>query len=265
VHSLLQSYLWNEQSAHAKLEEIVWPAGPVCPYCRATDRIGAVNGKGARPPAKFCCRCRKQFRATIGTLFDGSRVPLHKWFQAGFLLIASNHSISTHRLHLRLEVTNKTALNMRRQIEGALNKGGFDLRGDACEGRSWTETFGRKHTGRKSKLAARRSSAAGGATAASAVGGADLPWLTALVRSPGLFSAAPTRQFLGFLEAVWAFARFEEDERFGEVLVRLGGCRTGLSPPSASVGLVSGRFRERTGDSCAGWRPVASEPYPKEA
>ena len=265
MRSLLQSYLWNEQAAHAKLEEIVWPAGPVCPYCRATDRIGAVNGKSARAPTKFCCRCRKQFRATIGTLFDGSHVPLHKWFQAGFLLTASNNSISTHRLHLRLEVTNKTASNMRRRIEGALNKGGYDLRGDACEGRSWTETFGRTQTGRKSVLAARRSLAAGGATAASAVSRGDLPWTTALICPPEQFSAAPTRQFLGFLETAWAFACFEEDERFGEVLVRLGQCRTELSPPSAPLALVSGRFRQGTGDSLGGWRSVITEAYPKEA
>jgi transposase-like protein len=126
VRSLSQPYFWNEQAARAKLEEIVWTGGPVCPYCGATDRSGTVSGKGARAGFKFCCRCRKQFRATIGTLFEGSHIPLHKWFQAGFLLTASDNTIGTHRLHLRLEVTNKTALSMRRRIEGALKNGGHD-------------------------------------------------------------------------------------------------------------------------------------------
>ena len=74
---ILEPYFWDEQAAHAKLEEIVWPNGPVCTHCGATDRIGAVTGKGARAGLKFCCRCRKQFRATIGTMFEGSHVPLH--------------------------------------------------------------------------------------------------------------------------------------------------------------------------------------------
>ena len=107
-----RSYFWDEQAAHAKLEEIVWPNGPVCTRCGATDRIGAVTGKGARAGLKFCCRCRKQFRATVGTMFEGSHVPLHKWFQACFLLSAAGKVISSYQLHLRLEVTNKTALGI---------------------------------------------------------------------------------------------------------------------------------------------------------
>src|SRR5580704_17316306 len=87
MHS--QPYFHQELAALRKLERIVWPNGPVCPHCGATDRIGAVTGKGARPGLKFCCHCRKQFRATIGTMFEGSHVPLHKWFQACFLLTAS--------------------------------------------------------------------------------------------------------------------------------------------------------------------------------
>src|SRR6516164_8798048 len=105
-------YFWDEQAAHAKLEEMVWPNGPICTRCGATDRIGAVTGKGARAGLKFCCRCRKQFRATIGTIFEGSHVPLYKWFQACFLLIAAQGPITAYRLHLHLEVTNKTAMGM---------------------------------------------------------------------------------------------------------------------------------------------------------
>src|SRR3984893_6055747 len=109
---ILKPYFWDEPAAHAKLEEIIWPNGPVCLHCGATDRIGAVVGKGARAGLKFCCRCRKQFRATIGTMFEGSHVPLHKWFQACFLLSAGGGAVSAYQLHLRLEVTNKTALGI---------------------------------------------------------------------------------------------------------------------------------------------------------
>src|SRR5207237_7828998 len=121
---VLQPYFWDEQAAHAKLEKIVWPNGPVCTRCGATDRIGAVTGKGARAGLKFCCRCRKQFRATIGTMFEGSHVPLHKWFQAGFLLSAAPGAVTAHQLHLRLEVTNKTALGILRRLAAVLASAG---------------------------------------------------------------------------------------------------------------------------------------------
>jgi transposase-like protein len=116
---ITQPYFWDEEAAHAKLEKLVWPDGPVCPHCGASGRIGAVTGKGARTALKFCCHCRKQFRATMGSIFEGSHVPLHKWFQACFLLTATRRGISPHQLHLRLEVTNKTALAMVRRLDAA--------------------------------------------------------------------------------------------------------------------------------------------------
>ena len=232
MQSLSQPCLWNEQAPHAKLEEIAWPGGPVCPYCGATDRIGGIGGKAARVSLKFCCRCRKQFRATIGTLFEGSHVPLHKWFQAVFLLTASNSTISTHRLHLRLEVTNKTASSMRRRIEGALIRG-HDGQSGGFGGASWTETFGRKQTEGRPSLMARRLSAA--SRKANATGNADVPWTPAAIRSLERLPAASTRQFLAFIETAQAFACSEEDIRFDEVLARLGRCRAGLPPRSASL------------------------------
>src|SRR6516225_5041603 len=131
-------YFWDEQAAHAKLEEIVWPNGPVCTRCGATDRIGAVTGRGARAGLKFCCRCRKQFRATVGTMFEGSHVPLHKWFQACFLLSAAPGVISPYQLHLRLEVTNKTALGIVHRLSGIIESAEASIldgsQGLACRG-----------------------------------------------------------------------------------------------------------------------------------
>ena len=262
MQCLSQPCLWNEQAAHAKLEEIAWPGGPVCPYCGATDRIGPVRGKAVRVSLKFCCRCRKQFRATIGTLFQGSHVPLHKWFQAVFLLTASNSTISTHRLHLRLEVTNKTALSMRHRIERALNRG-HDGQSGGLDGASWTETFGRKQTEGGPSLMARRLSAANRVSQANAAGNADMPWTTAAIRSLERLPAASTRQFLAFIETAQAFVCSEEDVRFDEALARLGRCRTGLPPRSASrrraePAFASGRLQREMTDSPHGGGPVAS-------
>jgi len=223
VSSISQPYLWNERAAHAKLEEIVWPRGPVCPHCGAADRIGSVTGKGARAGLKFCCACRKQFRATIGTMFEGSHVPLHKWFQACFLLAASNHAISAHRLHLRLEVTNKTASSMLRRLARAMSGAGHSGRGAALGGANWTETLGRARADRRRQIfPARRVPDGGEAAPTRVLAREELPWTHSYATSEAQYPNAPTRQFLGFLETARALDYPDDDVKFDEVLTRVG-------------------------------------------
>ena len=65
---------------------MLWPEGPVCPKCGATDRIYELKGKTARPGLRKCGHCRKQFTVTVGTIFERSHVPLHKWVLANHLM-----------------------------------------------------------------------------------------------------------------------------------------------------------------------------------
>ena len=198
-------YFWDEQAAHAKLEEIVWPNGPVCTRCGATDRIGAVTGKGARAGLKFCCRCRKQFRATVGTMFEGSHVPLHKWFQACFLLSAAAKVISPYQLHLQLEVTNKTALGIVNRLAGIIaraDSGAYDgSQGLASRG----QTVGRSETWSRHQRPSRRPYT---------IGWEELPWMQ--------FPIQPRRQFLRFVETVREFGCVEDEGRFERLLAMIG-------------------------------------------
>jgi Transposase zinc-ribbon domain len=199
-----RSYFWDEQAAHAKLEEIVWPNGPVCTRCGATDRIGAVTGKGARAGLKFCCRCHRQFRATVGTMFEGSHVPLHKWFQACFLLSAAGGVISPYQLHLRLEVTNKTALGIVHRLAWIIRSADstpFDRSqglASQCQAVGRTQPPSRRRPGR----------------APDTIGWDELPWME--------FPIRPRRQFLRFVETVREFGCVEDEERFERLLAMIG-------------------------------------------
>jgi Transposase zinc-ribbon domain len=217
---LSQPYFWDEEAAHAKLEEIVWPNGPVCIHCAATDRIGAVTGKGARAGLKFCCRCRKQFRATIGTIFEGSHVPLYKWFQACFLLVAAESSITAYRLHLHLEVTNKTAMGMFGRLGGQIMSARKSWRGN---GRDWASsvqigsssepmTPDSRFLHRTTGLSAKQSSCRI-ARGPSAIGWDELPWMP--------FPARPRRQFLRFVETARELGCVEDGESFDRVLAEM--------------------------------------------
>lgn len=126
---LSRPYFHDEAAAFEKLEAIVWPNGPVCPHCGGIEKIYAIGGKTARAGLKKCGQCRKQFTVRVGTVFESSHVPLHKWFQAVYLMCASKKGISAHQLHRTLDVTYKTAWFMAHRIREAMREGAFDVFG----------------------------------------------------------------------------------------------------------------------------------------
>ncbi|HBC08264.1 MAG TPA: IS1595 family transposase [Rhodospirillaceae bacterium] len=117
---LNKRYFHSEKAAIAKLESIIWPNGPVCPHCGSKRKIYEIKGKSTRPGLKKCGDCRKQFTVKVGTVFESSHVPLHKWFQAAYLMASSKKGISAHQLHRTLEVTYKTAWFMAHRLREAM-------------------------------------------------------------------------------------------------------------------------------------------------
>jgi transposase-like protein len=117
---LSESHFHNEAAAIERLEGIVWPDGPVCPHCGGVDRITLV--KGGRVGLKRCGDCKKQFTCKVGTVFESSHIPVHKWFQAAHLLASSKKGISSHQLHRTLKVTYKTAWFMSHRLREAMRE-----------------------------------------------------------------------------------------------------------------------------------------------
>jgi transposase-like protein len=119
---LKEAHFHNEAAAIARLEAIVWPEGPVCPHCGGVDRITPVNG--GRIGLRRCGQCKGQFTCKVRTVFEDSKVPLHKWFQAAHLLASSKKGISSHQLHRTLGVTYKTAWFMAHRLREAMKDTG---------------------------------------------------------------------------------------------------------------------------------------------
>jgi transposase-like protein len=120
---LSEAHLHDDAAALAHLEAILWPNGPVCPHCGATDRIYALKGKTTRLGLRKCGHCRKQFTVTVGTVFERSHIPLHKWVQAFCLMACSKKGISAHQLHRVLRVGYETAWFMAHRIREAMRDG----------------------------------------------------------------------------------------------------------------------------------------------
>jgi transposase-like protein len=144
--NLSDAALHDDEAARLFLETVLWPDGPVCPHCGATDRIYELKGKTSRPGLRKCGRCRKQFTVTVGTTFERSHVPLHKWVQAVALLTCSKKGVSSHRVHRMLGVSYPTAWFMMHRIREALRDGSLGpLGGDGGNAVEADETFiGRK-------------------------------------------------------------------------------------------------------------------------
>ena len=126
---LSEPHFHNEAAAIARLEAIIWPNGPVCAHCGGVDRITPV--KGGRIGLRRCGDCKKQFTCKVGTVFESSHIPVHKWFQAAHLLASSKKGISSHQLHRTLKVTYKTAWFIAHRLREAMRDGNLAPLGGA--------------------------------------------------------------------------------------------------------------------------------------
>src|SRR6266849_4321456 len=106
------------------LESIRWPDGPVCPHCGEAGRDPYFLKNQTRRLWK-CRVCKKQFTVTVGTIFEGSHIPLNKWLLAFYLLCSSKKGMSAHQLHRMLGITYKSAWFMAHRIRYAMTQPAF--------------------------------------------------------------------------------------------------------------------------------------------
>jgi transposase-like protein len=111
----------DEAKARAHFEAIRWADGRVCPHCGTVGNSTLLAGKTTRPGLYKCKDCRKPFTATMGTVYERSHIPLHKWLLATHLMVSSKKGVSSHQLFHQLGFGSyKTALFMSHRIREAL-------------------------------------------------------------------------------------------------------------------------------------------------
>jgi transposase-like protein len=109
----------DETAAREYFEAVRWPTGPVCPHCRSVS-VTRMEGEAHRAGLFNCRDCRNQFSATVGTGFERSPIPLHKWMLANHLMNASKKGVSAHQLHRTLSLPYKTAWFMAHRLREAM-------------------------------------------------------------------------------------------------------------------------------------------------
>ena len=132
----------NADAARAALEAVRWPNGPVCPHCGSVDdNITKMEGDAHRPGLFNCKGCRKQFSVTVGTVYERSHIPLHKWLLATHLLAAGKKGTSAHQLHRMLGITYKSAWFMCHRIREAMKDNSAEPMGGAGKHIEADETY----------------------------------------------------------------------------------------------------------------------------
>lgn len=147
----------DEDQARRHFEAIRWPDGRTCPHCGTVGNSTLMQGKTTRAGLYKCKDCRKPFTATMGTIYERSHIPLHKWLLATHLMCASKKGISATQLHRMLGFGSyRTAWFMAHRIREAMRSddttpmgsGGGDVFADETY-------FGRNPDAPKSKTAFR--------------------------------------------------------------------------------------------------------------
>lgn len=141
---LTAPHFTDEQAARAHYEAIRWPDGPICPHCGSINNATKMQGKTTRPGLYKCKEkeCRKPFTATMGSIFEKSHIPLHKWLLATHILCASKKGVSAHQLWRMLGFGSyKTAWFMAHRIREAMKSDNTGMFGEGGGGVEADETF----------------------------------------------------------------------------------------------------------------------------
>ena len=105
----------DEETARKYLEDRLWPLGAICPQCKSGTRVTV------RPNGFYRCNGCKKFTFSVrtGTIFGRSKIPLHKWVYAMYLLVTSRKGISSMQLAKEIGVTQKSAWFMLQRLREA--------------------------------------------------------------------------------------------------------------------------------------------------
>ncbi len=121
----IMEHFSTHESCIEHLETIRWGEQPECPHCesekvarkREGDKIGRWN----------CHLCKSSFNVLSGTLFQGTKISLTKWFVGIALMANAKKSLSSCQLARHLGLNQMSAWYMMQRIRQEMNRKGETL------------------------------------------------------------------------------------------------------------------------------------------
>ena len=117
----------TQESCIEHLERIKWNGKPQCPYCNS-EKV-ARKTEALHVGRWNCHNCLSTFKVLSGTIFQGTKIPLQKWFAAIAILLNAKKSVSSYQLARDLDLNQKTAWYIATRIRKAMTGDSALLRG----------------------------------------------------------------------------------------------------------------------------------------
>jgi len=119
----LLDFFKEEKTCYEFLAQQIWEGGKaVCPHCNST-KVYTTKSRSTNPVKKdipeYRCaskECGKKFTATVGTIFESSKISLRTWYAAIYLASSSKKGISSLQVSRQLNITQKTAWYLLQRI-----------------------------------------------------------------------------------------------------------------------------------------------------
>ena len=124
----------GEEAAREYFEQNRWAGEISCPHCGS---LSVAPVKSLKPMPYRCRDCRQHFSVRTGTVLAESRLPLHKWLMAIYMMTTARKGIPSTQMARELGITQKSAWFLSQRIRetwlaGADNDMGNHVQVDEC-------------------------------------------------------------------------------------------------------------------------------------
>jgi transposase-like protein len=103
----------NEEAARQYFETNRWAGEVTCPHCGS---LSVAPVKSMKPMPYRCRDCRQHFSVRTGTVLAESRLPLHKWLMAIYMMTTARKGIPSTQMARELGITQKSAWFLAQRI-----------------------------------------------------------------------------------------------------------------------------------------------------
>jgi transposase-like protein len=91
--------------------------------CKAVNEATELQGKSHRPGLYKCRKCGTHFSVLVGSIYEDSHIPLHKWLLATHIMCASKKSVSALQIQRMLGLGSyRTAWHLCARIRTAMEQ-----------------------------------------------------------------------------------------------------------------------------------------------
>ena len=116
-----QQFFPNDAACAAYLEKARWEEGFACPHCGVVGQPFRFENRPGVLRCRTCRTCRKDTSLTVGTVMQGSHMPLSTWFWAAYLVASQTPGISAVQFQRQLRLTRyETAFGLLHKLRAGM-------------------------------------------------------------------------------------------------------------------------------------------------